>query len=237
MAPRRKTPSTDAALAVAYLRVSTEDQHLGPEAQRASIEAWAAREGVRVVSWHTDQGVSGAAPIDKRPALLAALDELRSVQAGRLVVAKRDRLARDVMAAGMLERLVQREGARIYSADGIDASDRPEGVLMRGMVDLFAQDERALIRSRTAAALARKRARGERTGSVPLGSKVGADGVRLLPDAGEARAVERVLELRAEGLSFSRIAERLNAEGFPTRSGGPWYAMQAHRIVQARAED
>lgn len=235
MAPRHKTPTTDAGTAVAYLRVSTEDQHLGPEAQRASIEAWAAREGVRVVSWHTDAGVSGAAPIDKRPALLAALDDLRATHAGRLIVAKRDRLARDVMAAGMLERLVQREGARIYSADGIDASDGPEGVLMRGMVDLFAQYERALIRSRTTAALARKRAKGERTGSVPLGSKVADDGVQLVPDDVEGKAVRRVLALRRRGLSYSRIAERLNAEGYPTRSGGPWYAMQAHRIVQASA--
>ena len=45
---------------MAYIRVSTEDQALGPEAQRAAIENWAARQGVQVLSWHIDQGVGGA---------------------------------------------------------------------------------------------------------------------------------------------------------------------------------
>ena len=55
----RKHPQRDQSRAVAYLRVSTEDQALGPEAQRAAIEAWAARQGVQVLSWHLDQGVGG----------------------------------------------------------------------------------------------------------------------------------------------------------------------------------
>ena len=35
----KTTPQTDPAVAVAYIRVSTEDQNLGPDAQRASIAA------------------------------------------------------------------------------------------------------------------------------------------------------------------------------------------------------
>jgi len=50
----RRTRPGNARLAVAYLRVSTEDQKLGPEAQRAAIEPWAAREGVQVAAWHVD---------------------------------------------------------------------------------------------------------------------------------------------------------------------------------------
>ena len=55
--------------AVAYLRVSTEDQHLGPEAQAATIAAWATREGVTVAHWCSDEGVSGSAGVDARPTL------------------------------------------------------------------------------------------------------------------------------------------------------------------------
>ena len=47
---RRIAPTTDTRTAVAYLRVSTDEQHLGPEAQRAAITAWASREGVSVVA-------------------------------------------------------------------------------------------------------------------------------------------------------------------------------------------
>ena len=78
MATRTRTPSTDPRRAVAYLRVSTDEQHLGPEAQRAAVEAWAARAGVVVVAWHIDAGVSGAAPVDRRPALLGALADRRN---------------------------------------------------------------------------------------------------------------------------------------------------------------
>jgi len=58
MTRSKKRPTLDPSKAVAYLRVSTEDQALGPEAQRASIEAWAARQGIEVATWHTDQGIS-----------------------------------------------------------------------------------------------------------------------------------------------------------------------------------
>jgi hypothetical protein len=79
--PRTRRNNANPAAAVAYLRVSTDDQALGPEAQRAAIEAWAAARGVAVVAWFCDQGVSGAAAIDKRPALLDALAALRSATA------------------------------------------------------------------------------------------------------------------------------------------------------------
>ncbi len=72
-------------LAVAYIRVSTDEQRLGPEAQRAAVEAWAAREGISVAAWHVDQGVSGGSDLGDRPALVAALGELRALGAGVLV--------------------------------------------------------------------------------------------------------------------------------------------------------
>ena len=89
--------TTNPRVAVAYVRVSKDDQKLGPEAQRASIEAWAAREGVQVAAWCVDQGVCSVTPIDGRPGLVAALAALREHGAGVLVVAKRDRIARDVV--------------------------------------------------------------------------------------------------------------------------------------------
>ena len=86
-------------LAVAYIRVSTSDQALGPEAQRGQIEAWAKREGIEIVSFHVDQGVSGGAQVADRPAMLEAIGVLAKSGAGLFVVAKRDRLARDIVIA------------------------------------------------------------------------------------------------------------------------------------------
>src|SRR5215468_4760276 len=52
MGRRRRVAAGDERRAVAYLRVSTEEQHLGPEAQRAAVEAWAKVRSVTSASWH-----------------------------------------------------------------------------------------------------------------------------------------------------------------------------------------
>ena len=104
--------------AIAYIRCSTSRQDLSPDAQRAAITAWAEREAVEVVAFHEDIGVSGGTEIDKRPGLLAATEALRTEGAGILVVAKRDRLAPDVLTSAVVERLCERTGARVASADG-----------------------------------------------------------------------------------------------------------------------
>jgi site-specific DNA recombinase len=230
----RKTAA--AALAVVgYLRVSTEDQHLGPDAQRASILAWAGREGATVVGWHVDHGVSGAAPLDARPGLMAAVAALAAGEASALVVAKRDRLARDVVVAALIEREVARHGAQIVSADGIGDGAGPEAILMRGIMDNVAQYERALIRARTTAALAVKKARGERVGMVPVGYRVAADGRTLEVDPVEAEIIAAVRELRAAGMSLRAIAAELARLDFATRKGGPISHTQVARIIAREA--
>lgn len=225
---RRSSPG-DPKRAVAYLRMSTERQDLSPGAQRAAIEAWAGREGVAVVAWHQDLGVSGGAALEDRPGLLAAIEAVRTEGAGLLVVARRDRLARDVLTAALVERLCERVGARVVTADGTGNGDTPEAGLLRTLLDAFAAYERALIRGRTRAALAVKKARGERTGGVPYGYR--ADGKRLVEDAEEQATVARARALRAEGKSLRGVAAALAGEGRLPRSGGEWAVQTVRRLV------
>jgi len=232
-----KRSLTDSKLAVAYLRVSTEDQNLGPDAQRAAIERWAVANGVTVTSWHTDHGVSGGAAIDKRPGLLAAIDAAGERKAGLLVVAKRDRLARDVMLAAMTEQLLARQGARVVSAAGEGTeggSDDPSAQLMRTLVDAFAQYERALIRSRTKAALAVKRARGEVSGTVPYGFER-TEGGKLVECEDEQRVLAAVQLMRSGGLSFRAVVSELERAGLVSRSGLPFGLTQVARMMKAAA--
>ena len=214
---------TETRRAVAYLRVSTDEQALGPEAQRAAIAAWARARGVEIVAEYADFGVSGAAEVDARPGLLAAVAALKSADA--LIVAKRDRLARSLFAAAMIERLAEKAGARILSADGVGEGDGPEAEMMRGMLDVFAQYERALIRTRTKVALAAKADRGER---------VSGHNAYGLTDA-DAPVLEAVRALRAEGLSVRAIAAELQARGFTTRKGTPLGATQVQRLLAREA--
>jgi DNA invertase Pin-like site-specific DNA recombinase len=105
---------------------------------------------------------------------------------------------------------------------------------MRGIGDLFAQYERALIRSRTKAALAVKCSRGERTGTVPLGYRLAADGVHLETHDAEQAAIEAVRRLRQQELSIRAIASRLNEQGIASR-GSRWHATSVARLLEREA--
>ena len=225
----RRKPG-DSGRVVGYIRVSTEEQELGPEAQRAALTRWCAEHGAQLVAVAEDV-VSGAAEVAKRPGLLAALSHLVEHRAGVLLVARRDRLARDAVASAVIERLAERAGARILSACGTGNGDGPEARLMRGVVDLFAEYERDVIRARTRAALAAKKARGEMTGTAPIGWRLAADGVHLEPHPREAAAVALVYELRARGATCAGIARYLDAKGVPCR-GARWRTTTVWTLLQ-----
>ena len=222
---------TKAKRAVVYLRVSTDEQAesgLGLEAQLATCTAWCAARGYAVAAVHRDEGVSGSTAVDKRPGLTAAIGALG--RGAVLVAAKRDRLARSVGIAAVLEETARRMGAGVETPDAPD-SDDPFAVAMRGMLDVFAQLERAQIAARTKAALQAKKARGEKTGgALPLGCGLADDGKTLVADAAEREALELVRALRADGLSMRDIAARLNAEGVPCR-GSRWHLTTVARLL------
>lgn len=229
-----KRTTTDPTIAIGYVRVSTDAQTLGPEAQRAAIESWARAAGVVVVAWHADHGVSGAKEAADRPGLAAALADVKARRAGALVVAKRDRLARDVVVAATVDRAVGAMGARVVAADGTGNGDAPADAFLRVVVDGAAEYERALIRARTRAALAAKRARGERAGEVPYGFTADADG-RLSPNAVELAVVAAVRDLRAAGLSLRAIVDALAARGVVSRAGRPLALTQVARLARVAA--
>ena len=219
--------------AFGYLRVSTDsqaDSGLGLEAQRAAVEASARRLGLVLAGVFADEGVSGALDLESRPSLFAAVQGLR--RGDVLIVAKRDRLGRDLVGVAMIERSIMRKGARIISAagegtEGTDAS----AMLQRQILDVFAEYERRLIGQRTKAALRAKRERGERAGNLPFGYSLNVDGRTLDPNPSEAAVLSILRELRAAGYSLRQIAEELNRQGFRTRRGTAW----RHQYVAALA--
>ena len=225
----RRTARPDARRAVVYTRVSTDGQELSPEAQVAACAQWAARRGITIVAT-VQESVSGGAEVADRPGLLQALAELRTAGAGVLLVANRSRLARDVMQAAVAEGLARKAGATIESADGVGEGSDPTAALLRHIVDAFAQYERAQIASRTRAALAVKRARGEYIGMAPLGTQVAADGVHLVENANEAAMLRRCRTLLADGMTVRATAATLAAEGFTTRTGKMPHPTTVQRI-------
>lgn len=234
--------------ATLYLRVSTDRQEIGPEAQRKAAQKWAKANGVTILSEHSDIGVSGGAAIEDRPGLLAALDAVKAAGKGTLLlVAKRDRLARDVLNAAMIERLIERSGGAIVSADGTGNGDGPEAKLMRDLLSAFAAYERLLIGSRIKSALRHKITQGELVGSVRLGhvamtsgrTRTTRDGAEkpvmvLAPDICEQAAIARAQAL-AGTHSLREIAAILTDEGYKPR-GRYWHPQTISRMLEAGKE-
>jgi DNA invertase Pin-like site-specific DNA recombinase len=166
--------------------------------------------------------VSSVDPLDRRPELLEAIAALRKGDV--LVVAKRDRLGRDPIIVAMIEAAVARKGARIVSAIGEGTeSNNPTDILMRRVVDAFAEYERLVIKERTRAALAVKRARGEKLGGrVEYGYSIAADGRTLVPCPAEQATLSLIRELRASGKTLQAIAGELNTRGIQRREGSTW---------------
>lgn len=232
--------------AVAYLRVSTSEQvesGAGLEAQLHAIRRHCERHGLTLSGTYSDEGVSGAAQLDKRPGLLDAVNAV--TRGAILLVAKRDRLARDVVACAVVERMVAKRGGRVVSAagEGTDDDDATS-VLMRRIVDAFAEHERLVIAARTRAALQAKRRRGERAGRLPLGYALAAADVAttrsrsglpvaLVPVEAQLKVVERIRREHAAGLSMRTIAQRLTDEGVPTATGrNRWCHSTVQRVLE-----
>lgn len=224
----RRTPPGAADRAVAYIRASTDEQHLGPEDQRKALADWATTRGVQIVEFF-EETISGTVELDRRPRLLEAIEALRRHGAGVLVASRRDRFARNLFQAELLEMAVARHGGRVATIEGAGEGDAPEAVFVRQVVGAASQYEGALIRVRTRGALRAKLARGEAAGGCPpLGQRI--EGNLLVACIEEQAAVRRAAELRAAGVSWPRVTATLRTEGHVPRGRG-WHAAPLARAI------
>lgn len=243
MAKFQKPVKSDRPL-VAYYRVSTKQQGasgLGLEAQKSAIETYAARIGSSLVG--TFREVETGKRSD-RPELQKALSCARRA-GGILVVAKLDRLARNVaFTSALLE-----SGVEFVACDMPQANR-----FMIQVMAAVAEYEAKLISERTKAALAAARARGVKLGSARPGHwegreearrKGAAKGRKLAVAARKLKAMRddcysdllpTIRQMREEGATFQAVAERLNADGHSTSRGGQWSAPQVFRVLRQAAK-
>jgi DNA invertase Pin-like site-specific DNA recombinase len=148
---------------IGYLRVSTGSQGrsgLGIEAQRQALDRFAEGEGFQLARVFTEiETGKGADALERRPQLAAALAEARRHRCP-VVVAKLDRLSRDVhFVSGLMAQRVPFLVAEL----GPDV----ESFILH-LFAALAEKERAMISTRTRAALAAAKARGVKLGGPKL---------------------------------------------------------------------
>lgn len=226
--------------AIAYVRVSTEEQAqegVSLEAQEARIRSYCQMQGLELLEVVSDQGVSASKPMSKRAGGARVLAAVKAGEADAVVALKLDRLFRNARDCLAVTEGWQKRGAGLHLLDmggqAVDTSSAM-GQFFLLMMAGVAQMERTLIAERTSAALAHKRAKGEKTGGdAPLGFKADRSGdvARLEADQGESGAVERMRELAAKGVTVRRIAAQLESEGFKPR-GKRWHPTTVHRTLK-----
>jgi len=212
---------------IAYYRVSTSAQGrsgLGLEAQRQAVHSFI---GSPPAPEFTE--IESGKRAD-RPELRKALD-LAELTNSTLIVAKLDRLSRDVE---FLSRM-QKAATKIIFADMPFADS-----FMIGIMAQVAQWEREQISARTKAALRAAKARGQTLGGDRGNlTQISAAG-RLISaerrtDAAHERAVKvrRYIEdARNEShRTYRAIAGYLNRKGIRTSRGGTWTATAVHRLA------
>lgn len=207
--------------AIGYIRVSTAKQGrsgLGLEAQQDALRRFAESEGFRFLETFRDVE---SGKHDDRPELAKAL-ELAGKQKAPIIVAKLDRLSRDVhYISGLMKHRVP------FIVAELGADTDP---FLLHLYAALAEKERALISKRTKDALKAAKARGVRIG-----------GLRSKGEELQREAQKRAEGLRKRfealsGLSARKAAEKLNLDGVKTPEGGKWHATQVIR-VRARLSD
>ncbi len=215
----------DAPTAVAYLRVSTEEQAtigVSLAAQREAAENYCRLHGLDLAHVFADEGISGTRT-DNRPGLR---DAIQAASAARcvLIVHSLSRLARSTRdAIDIADQLAKAHTDLVSISEKIDTTSGM-GRFFFTTIAALAQLERDQISERTIAALAYKRSRHERVGGhIPLGYDLADDGVHLLENPDEQRVLRRILELRRQGLSSRKIIKRLDRDGLKPKHGGRWH--------------
>lgn len=233
---RKKLQDQVCRRVVGYARVSTIEQAtegVSLDAQRAKIEAYCGLHGLDLAEIFVDEGIS-AKDIIHRPAASRALELIKRGKVHGLVIFKLDRLARNTKDALEIAELFRRKGAALHSISEKVDTDSAIGGFFFTLMAALAELERKQIGERTAAALAYKRANGEKTGGdVPFGFDAHAG--KLLPNELEQQVIDIILGLDNKGYTLRQIAGELDRRGIQTKQGKTWKAIQVSRVLKRAA--
>lgn len=217
-------PDLDAPKAVAYFRVSTSRQGqsgLGLEAQQKAVDDFLSAKGWHLTSSYTE---IESGKRKNRPELAEAIAQAKRIK-GKLVIAKLDRLARNVhFIAGLMETAVDFVAVDMPTADKF----------MLHVYAAMAEEEGRRISQRTKAALQAAKARGVELGK---NGKVLAERNKTEAIAFAQTLALVIEEIRAEGHTTVRaITNALNARGVLSREGLRWHIRSTHALIR-RIED
>src|SRR3990170_2479138 len=208
--------------AAIYCRVSTEEEALADKAsltlQRERAEAYCKAHDWRVGEVYEDAGVSGTKA--DRPALDRLMADAQTGAFHRVVFLKLDRLGRNLRNLLNIAHKLDEFDVGIVSVHDSFDTGTPSGRLFFSILGAVAEFERELIVERSMSAKQRYAEKGRYFGGpAPYGYDYGKGAQNLTVNEVEAAVVRDIFRLYIRGgLSQGAIAEKLNADGVPTKT-------------------
>lgn len=211
--------------AVAYLRVSTKgqvgDDKFGLDSQRHMINEYCSENGIEVCGWYSDEGVSGTEV--HRPELNKLLSGAETnPPVDYIVIAKADRLSRDITQYHVFKSMLNELGLEIISVkEDWSAQDKLTGMILENFMAMFAAIERENIKTRMSGGRRAKATQGGYAGGQPpMGYRVVDK--RLVINEDEAPTVRFIFEMKRSGATMKATVDALNENGYKTRRGKPF---------------
>ena len=178
--------------AAIYARVSTLNGQT-PENQLVQLRGVAENAGWVVAGEFVDHGISGAKGRDQRPAFDRLCRAATRREVDVVMAWSVDRLGRSLQDLVAFLGDLQASDVDLYlHQQGVDTTT-PGGKALFQMMGVFAEFERAMMRDRIKAGLARARAQGKRLGRPPVSPEV----------------EQAIRDARAEGKGMLKIAREL----------------------------
>lgn len=200
--------------AVAYCRYSSDMQNQDSiEAQLREIKLFAQKNKMEIVHEYIDEALSGKT--DEREQFQKMIADAKKSIFDALIVHKIDRFARNRYDSAIYKAQLKRHGIKIYYA-AQNLSDDPEGRLMEGILESFAQYYSENLAAEVMKGMKTKALRAEWTGGIPA---LGYDCVdkKLVINQYEAGIVKLIFEMHANGRTYGEILAELKKRGYKTK--------------------
>jgi DNA invertase Pin-like site-specific DNA recombinase len=189
---------------------------------------------VEIVQWWEELDQSGRRR--DRPMFQQALSRCEAGETGGIVVARLDRFARSAVDALESIKRLNEAGARLVSVEDNFDGSTPMGRFAIGILTLIAELELDRITESWSTAVKAAVERGVHiSGTPPAGYRRGEDG-RLVVVPEEVEVIAQVFRRRAEGASWTELADFLTASGVKSsKRSAAWSVTGASSLVKNRA--
>ena len=204
--------------AVIYARYSSDKQtEQSIEGQLRVCYEYAKNNNLTILTEYIDRAITGTN--DNRPAFLQMIEDSELKKFDYIIVYKFDRFSRNKYDSVVYKHKLKEYGVKVVSATEA-ISDSPEGELMEGLLEMFAEMYSKDLSQKVKRGMRENIIKGNSLGGYPLyGYKV--VNKKILIDEEKAPAIRYLFEEYASGKPKKQIIKELNAMGYKSNKGKP----------------